>query len=62
MTSVFALVMTFFLITGESQNVITGIYASKESCLRARNEQKISGECLPLKKVSLYLNNEIPAG
>ncbi|EOT8001804.1 hypothetical protein ACKY3I_005430, partial [Escherichia coli] len=25
-------------------------------------EQKISGECLPLKKVSLYLNNEIPAG
>ncbi|EPP0401652.1 hypothetical protein ACUJ7A_002198, partial [Escherichia coli] len=26
------------------------------------DEQKISGECLPLKKVSLYLNNEIPAG
>ncbi|EER2476321.1 DUF1482 domain-containing protein, partial [Escherichia coli] len=24
--------------------------------------QKISGECLPLKKVSLYLNNETPAG
>ncbi|EOK8589653.1 hypothetical protein ACRZ7K_002576, partial [Escherichia coli] len=24
--------------------------------------QKISGECLPLNKVSLYLNNEIPAG
>ncbi|ENY6832869.1 hypothetical protein ACVSG8_002998, partial [Escherichia coli] len=23
---------------------------------------KISGECLPLNKVSLYLNNEIPAG
>ncbi|EHU0051266.1 DUF1482 domain-containing protein, partial [Escherichia coli] len=21
-----------------------------------------SGECLPLKKVSLYLNNETPAG
>ncbi|EOJ9878773.1 hypothetical protein ACJ58A_005541, partial [Escherichia coli] len=28
----------------------------------ARDEQKISGECLPLNKVSLYLNNEIPAG
>ncbi|EIY3004523.1 DUF1482 domain-containing protein, partial [Escherichia coli] len=28
----------------------------------ARDEQKISGECLPLKKVSLYLNNETPAG
>ncbi|EOO6107935.1 hypothetical protein ACNO1E_002369, partial [Escherichia coli] len=27
-----------------------------------RDEQKISGECLPLNKVSLYLNNEIPAG
>ncbi|EFH3621995.1 DUF1482 domain-containing protein, partial [Escherichia coli] len=27
-----------------------------------RDEQKIPGECLPLKKVSLYLNNEIPAG
>ncbi|ENP0063549.1 DUF1482 domain-containing protein, partial [Escherichia coli] len=24
--------------------------------------QKIPGECLPLKKVSLYLNNETPAG
>ncbi|EOK9262100.1 hypothetical protein P4M69_RS13020, partial [Escherichia coli] len=24
--------------------------------------QKISGECLPLNKVSLYLNNETPAG
>ncbi|EEQ2341543.1 DUF1482 domain-containing protein, partial [Escherichia coli] len=22
----------------------------------------ISGECLPVKKVSLYLNNETPAG
>ncbi|EOT8002309.1 hypothetical protein ACTBXC_005012, partial [Escherichia coli] len=27
MTSAFALVMTVFLITGEPQNVITGIYA-----------------------------------
>ncbi len=63
MTSAFALVMTVFLITGESQNVITGIYASKESCLQAKDEQKKnSGECLPLKKVSLYLNNETPAG
>ncbi|EII6363288.1 TPA: DUF1482 family protein [Escherichia coli] len=62
MTSAFALVMTVFLITGESQNVITGIYASKKSCLQARDEQKISGECLPVKKVSLYLNNETPAG
>ncbi|END4263166.1 hypothetical protein Q457_03240, partial [Escherichia coli ATCC BAA-2196] len=26
MTSAFALMMTVFLITGESQNVITGIY------------------------------------
>ncbi|EFJ0216774.1 DUF1482 family protein, partial [Escherichia coli] len=53
---------TVFLITGEPQNVITGIYASKGSCLQARDEQKISGECLPLNKVSLYLNNETPAG
>ncbi|EPP0431235.1 hypothetical protein ACVA7S_005191, partial [Escherichia coli] len=29
---------------------------------QAKDEQKISGECLPLNKVSLYLNNEIPAG
>ncbi|EGG0485262.1 DUF1482 family protein [Escherichia coli] len=62
MTSAFALVMSVFLITGEPQNVITGIYSSKESCHQARDEQKISGECFPLKKVSLYLNNEIPAG
>ncbi len=62
MTSAFALVMTVFLITGEPQNVITGIYASKGACLQARDEQKIPGECFPLKKVSLYLNNETPAG
>ncbi|EKY5038880.1 TPA: DUF1482 family protein [Escherichia coli] len=62
MTPAFALVMTVFLITGEPQNVITGIYDSKSSCIQVRDEQKIPGECLPLKKVSLYLNNEIPAG
>ncbi|EEX1950396.1 TPA: DUF1482 family protein [Escherichia coli] len=54
--------MTVFLITGEPQNVITGIYDSKSSCIQVRDEQKIPGECLPLKKVSLYLNNETPAG
>ncbi|HFD0731412.1 TPA: DUF1482 family protein [Escherichia coli] len=62
MTSAFALVMTVFLITGEPQNVITGIYDSKSSCIQVRDEQKIPCECLPLKKVSLNLNNEIPAG
>ncbi|MBB2275001.1 DUF1482 family protein [Escherichia sp. 94.0001] len=62
MTSAFALVMTVFLITGEPQNVITGIYDSKSSCIQVRDEQKIPGECLPLKKVSLYLNNETPDG
>ncbi|WP_042842500.1 DUF1482 family protein [Escherichia coli] len=62
MTSAFALMMTVFLITGEPQNVITGIYDSKSSCIQVRDEQKIPGECLPLKKVSLYLNNETPAG
>ncbi|EFM8453101.1 DUF1482 family protein [Escherichia coli] len=62
MTSAFALIMTVFLITGEPQNVITGIYYSKPSCIQVRDEQKIPGECLPLKKVSLYLNNETPAG
>ena len=62
MTSAFALIMTVFLITGEPQNVITGIYYSKSSCIQVRDEQKIPGECLPLKKVLLYLNNETPAG
>ena len=62
MTSAFALVMTVFLITGEPQNVFTGISDSKSSCIQVRDEQKIPGECLPLKKVSLYLNNETPAG
>ncbi|WP_032345643.1 DUF1482 family protein [Escherichia coli] len=62
MTSAFALMMTVFLITGEPQNVITGIYDSKSSCIQVRDEQKIPGECLPVKKVSLYLNNETPAG
>lgn len=53
MTSAFALVMTVFLTADEPQNMITGIYDSKATCLQARDEQKFSGECLPLKKVSL---------
>ncbi|WP_077785967.1 DUF1482 family protein, partial [Escherichia coli] len=36
MSSAFALMMTVFLITGEPQNVITGIYVSRESCHQAR--------------------------
>ncbi|OVC86366.1 DUF1482 family protein [Escherichia coli] len=54
--------MLVFIVPAESQNVSTEIYASKESCRQARGEQKISGECLPGKKVSLYLNDETPAG
>ncbi|MEH2646746.1 DUF1482 family protein [Escherichia coli] len=38
------------------------MYDSKSSCIQVRDEQKIPGECLPLKKVLLYLNNETPAG
>nr|WP_249524270.1 DUF1482 family protein [Escherichia coli] len=50
--------MTVFLITGESQNVITGIYASKESCLQARDEQKISGECLNVNDFSICTDDD----
>ncbi len=39
------------------QEVITGQSSSQVS-----NEQKIPGKCHPVKKVSLNLNNEIPAG
>ena len=37
-------------VTGEPQNVITGIYDSKSSCIQVRDEQKIPGECLPLRQ------------
>ncbi|KEM15604.1 hypothetical protein AB51_1653 [Escherichia coli 6-319-05_S1_C2] len=62
MNTAVALVMTVFLITGEPQNVITGIYDSKSSCIQVRDEQKIPGNCYPVEKVIRMDNNEIPAG
>ncbi|HAM4808650.1 DUF1482 family protein [Escherichia coli] len=62
MNTAFALVMTVFLITGESQNVITGIHESEASCLQARDEQKIPGNCYPVEKIIGRDKQEIPAG
>ncbi|EOV07001.1 phage protein [Escherichia coli KTE38] len=53
MTSAFVLVLTVFLVSGESVDVVVGVYGSMESCLPAGAEQKISGDCFPVDKVFL---------
>ena len=62
MNTLFALVMTVFLTTGETQDVVTGIYDTEAECKAASVEQRISGECFPVDKFIRPVNGEIPAG
>jgi hypothetical protein len=62
MNTLFALVMTVFLTTGEAQDVVTGIYDTEAECQAASVEQKISGECFPVEQLIRPVNGEIPAG
>lgn len=61
MNTLFALVLTAYLNTGEPLDVITGMYNSMKECMAAA-EQKIPGNCYPVDKVIPQDNNEIPAG
>lgn len=45
MNTVFALVMTVFLVSGEPVDIVTGIYNSMKECMAAAEEQKIPGNC-----------------
>nr|WP_202104674.1 DUF1482 family protein [Escherichia coli] len=54
--------MTVYINTGESLDVITGMYNSMKECMAAAEEQKIPGNCYPVDKVIHQNNKEIPAG
>ncbi|EFE5033220.1 DUF1482 family protein [Escherichia coli] len=62
MKTTFALVLTVYLVSGESLEMVTGLYGSMKECMAAAAEQKIPGNCYPVEKVIRMDNNEIPAG
>ncbi|ANP06778.1 DUF1482 family protein [Escherichia coli] len=62
MNTTFALVLTVHLVSGESLELVTGLYGSMKECIAAADEQKIPGNCYPVDKVIRMDNNEIPAG
>ncbi len=62
MNTAFALVLTVFLVSGETVDMVTGLYDSMKECMTAAAEQKIPGNCYPVDKVIHRDNNEIPAG
>ncbi|EFS3870083.1 DUF1482 family protein [Shigella boydii] len=62
MNTVFALVLTVFLVSGEPVDMVTGVYSSMKECMTAAAKQKIPGDCYQVDKVIHHDNNEIPAG
>ncbi|EFH9082780.1 DUF1482 domain-containing protein [Escherichia coli] len=59
MNTVFALVMTVFLVSGEPVDIVTGIYNSMKECMAAAEEQKIPGNCYQVEKVIHKDNKEV---
>ncbi|EKM3080582.1 DUF1482 family protein [Escherichia coli] len=62
MNTTFALVLTVYLVSGESLELVTGLYGSMKECMAAAAEQKIPGNCYPVDKIIRMDNNEVPAG
>lgn len=59
MNTVFALIMTVFLVSGEPVDIVTGIYNSMKECMAAAEEQKIPGNCYQVEKVIHQDNKEV---
>ncbi|HAW0068677.1 TPA: DUF1482 family protein [Escherichia coli] len=59
MNTVFALVMTVFLVSGEPVDIVTGIYNSMKECMAAAEEQKIPSNCYQVDKVIRQDNKEV---
>ena len=62
MNTAFALVLTFFLVSGEPVDIAVSVHRTMQECMTAATEQKIPGNCYPVDKVIHQDNNEIPAG
>ncbi|EEX2218474.1 TPA: DUF1482 family protein, partial [Escherichia coli] len=52
MNTTFALVLTVYLVSGESLELVTGLYGSMKECMAAAAEQKIPGNCYPVDKTT----------
>jgi hypothetical protein len=61
MNTLFALVMTVYLTTGEVQDQVIGVYDSFSECKAVAVEQHITGECYPVEGI-IRNNGETPAG
>ena len=61
-STLFALVMTVFLTSGEVQDQVIGVYDSVAECQLAAVEQKVNGDCFPVEKIYRPGVGEIPAG
>lgn len=59
--TLFALVLTTYLTTGEVQDSVIDIYPTFTECREAAKEQKIEGNCYPVDKV-IRQGDEKPAG
>lgn len=59
--TIFALVLTTFLTTGQAQYDVLEIYPSYAECSNAAQEQKINAECYPVDNI-IHNGEETPAG
>lgn len=51
MGTLFALVLTVAMTSGEYQDVVLGVYESHLQCEAAAVEQQVFGECYPVEKI-----------
>ncbi len=54
--------MTVFMMNGETQDQVIGVYDSAAERQLAAVEQKVNGECFPVEKIIRPGEGEIPAG
>ena len=62
MTTLYALVLTVFLTSGEAQEQVIDVYDSHSECVSAANEQQIAGSCYPVEAIIPMNQHETPAG
>ena len=62
MTTLYALVLTVFLTSGEAQEQVIDFYDSQSECITAAKEQHIEGDCYPVEAIIPMNQGEIHAG
>lgn len=60
--TLFALVLTTYLTTGEVQDSVIDIYPSFTECLESAKQQNIEGNCYPIDDVVHQQITDTPAG